>query len=517
LTRRQIAAQQREANVQRRVIFVIGGVLGLVLLLIITGIVYDRLYLPSLTLKEVNNAKLTRAEYEKLRRASTIEQMIQILQFSKLFGANQSFGQGGRFDEQVVAANVSLSEIGTSRDRQEPVDESLVTEWTDRQILEQGAQQQFSISPEQGAIDQLIVAQLGSLIETTPPLTATSETTATDTTAASEAATAEPTAAVTGTAATEASPAGIAATTPTATTLPTATPLPDEATQKVAQIVDALYTEYTNILEALPEGAIERQRTPQVAKEEFASTLRTQYRSQLLEQRVGEALLKELPSNDTAEPEQINVRHILLQVPKPSPTPSPEPLPEETAEASATSTTPEPTQTPTQVPTPTPTPSPEELDKLFAERKQEADTLYQQLIKQPDSFAEVARAQSEDQGSAPQGGDLGAIDREGNVVGQQGQTLVQPFVEGAWKLKENEISQPVRTEFGWHIIQRVPEDPQAKLERLRREAYQEWFEQQRQQATIVPAPTPTATQPPLPTPEAPAEPDGVDTTPTATE
>ncbi len=237
----------------------------------------------------------------------------------------------------------------------------------------------------------------------------------------------------------------------------------------------------------------------------MAAALRAQYRQQLIQQRVGEALVKEIPADDASEPDRISARHILLQVPKSSPTPEPA-APDATETATAV-------ETPTAEATPAPTPSPEELETLFAERKTEADQIYQRLIANPESFADVARELSEDQGSAAQGGDVGSFDRQGQT--DSGQTLVQPFVDAAWALQENEISQPVRTEFGWHIIQRVPEDPEAKLNRLRETAYEDWLAQQRQQATIIPAPTPTPTELPVepvePTPESSVAPSGTTT------
>lgn len=488
-------AQQREANVQRRVILALSGAVGIALLLIIGGFVYDRLVLPSRTLKQVNNATLSRGDYERLTRQETIQQMARTLQFSKLFGSNQSFGQGGRFDEQIVQANLQLLEIGTSRSRQEPVADTLVSQWVDQQLAEQAAQQQFQINPEGGEVDQLLVSELGSVLPATGTPTDTAGITETVTAEASVAATAE------------ASAASTAATTPTATAVPTATPLPAEATTLANQVVDELYNEYLNILGALPEEAPERQRTPHAAKEELAAALRAQYRQQLIQQRVGEALVQEIPADDASEPERISARHILLQVPKPSPTPEPA-APDATETATAAET-----PTAEATPTPSPTPSPEELETLFAERKTEADQIYQRLIANPETFADVARELSEDQGSAAQGGAVGTFDRQGQT--DSGQTLVQPFVDAAWALVENEISQPVRSEFGWHIIQRVPEDPETKLERLRQAAYQDWIAQQRQQATIIPAPTPTPTEVPVEpaeqTPESGVAPSGTTT------
>jgi len=63
----------------------------------------------------------------------------------------------------------------------------------------------------------------------------------------------------------------------------------------------------------------------------------------------------------------------------------------------------------------------------------------------PSNFASAAEKDSKDPGSARRGGDLGAFDR-----GQ----MVAPFEQALLALKPGEISQPVHTQFGWHIIYR---------------------------------------------------------------
>ena len=61
-----------------------------------------------------------------------------------------------------------------------------------------------------------------------------------------------------------------------------------------------------------------------------------------------------------------------------------------------------------------------------------------------DDFAALARAHSDDKGSALKGGSL-------DWVGPG--DLVKPFEETMGKLEINEISEPVQTQFGWHLIQ----------------------------------------------------------------
>lgn len=61
-----------------------------------------------------------------------------------------------------------------------------------------------------------------------------------------------------------------------------------------------------------------------------------------------------------------------------------------------------------------------------------------------DDFAALARAHSDDKGSALKGGSLDWVSPG---------DLVRPFEETMTKLTINEISEPVQTQFGWHLIQ----------------------------------------------------------------
>ena len=91
----------------------------------------------------------------------------------------------------------------------------------------------------------------------------------------------------------------------------------------------------------------------------------------------------------------------------------------------------------------------EELPKI----KARAEDLLKQ-IKGGADFAELAKKNSEDPGSAVKGGDLDWIAR--------GQT-VKNFEDAAFSLKPKEISNVITTEYGFHIIQVLEkEEPRVK-------------------------------------------------------
>ena len=75
--------------------------------------------------------------------------------------------------------------------------------------------------------------------------------------------------------------------------------------------------------------------------------------------------------------------------------------------------------------------------------RQKLEQLRQRILKGED-FAGIASITSEDPGSASQGGDLGWAGPG---------SFVPEFEEAIGKLKDNEISEPFHTQYGWHIAQ----------------------------------------------------------------
>jgi peptidyl-prolyl cis-trans isomerase D len=78
-----------------------------------------------------------------------------------------------------------------------------------------------------------------------------------------------------------------------------------------------------------------------------------------------------------------------------------------------------------------------------AAAKAKAEAVLAEVRKNPGDFAKVAKAQSQDPGSAELGGDLGTIEKG---------TLVKPVEEAIYALKDGEISNLVQSEFGFHVI-----------------------------------------------------------------
>ncbi|OGS90994.1 MAG: peptidylprolyl isomerase [Gallionellales bacterium GWA2_60_18] len=86
--------------------------------------------------------------------------------------------------------------------------------------------------------------------------------------------------------------------------------------------------------------------------------------------------------------------------------------------------------------------------------KAKAEQLLNQVRQEPGRFAELARQNSQDTGSAANGGDLGFFGRG---------MMVKPFDDAVFSLKADEISGLVRSDFGYHIIKLLAIKPSRTL------------------------------------------------------
>lgn len=109
-------------------------------------------------------------------------------------------------------------------------------------------------------------------------------------------------------------------------------------------------------------------------------------------------------------------------------------------------------------------------DSLNDIKKAQIDSIAKILT--PENFAEVAKAESEDRGSSARGGELGWFGKG---------MMVKPFEEAAFGLKEGEISAPIRTNYGWHIIYKEGERGILPLDSMRSQIQRQVMRDERAQ------------------------------------
>lgn len=98
-------------------------------------------------------------------------------------------------------------------------------------------------------------------------------------------------------------------------------------------------------------------------------------------------------------------------------------------------------------------------------------------IKGGEDFAKIAGEVSKDPGSKTEGGDLGWFTQE---------RMVKPFADAAFKLAPGQVSDPVKTQFGWHVL-RVEEKrtkPVPTFDEMK-EQIDQYLTRKAQQDTIV--------------------------------
>jgi parvulin-like peptidyl-prolyl isomerase len=213
---------------------------------------------------------------------------------------------------------------------------------------------------------------------------------------------------------------------PTPTPAPTATPISLESYQKA----------YKSYVEQLDKAA------------GFKETdFRSLAELDLLRQRLYDAISTEVPTTE----EQVRAQHILVRIITPEPTATP--LPEGQ---------PTPTPDPAATPTPAPRSEAEALARII-EVKQKLDA--------GGDFAALVAEYSEDAGSKAQGGELGWFGK-----GQ----MVAEFENAAFALQPGQVSDPVKTQFGYHLIKLEERDPARPLDEYtlsqkKYQAFQTWL------------------------------------------
>ncbi len=222
---------------------------------------------------------------------------------------------------------------------------------------------------------------------------------------------------------------------PTPTPFPTATPVSLESYQKQYQS----YLEQVKTASGLTEA-----------------DLRALVEADLLREKLYEVVTKDVPTTE----EQVHARHILVRIIEPLPTPTP---------------LPEGQPTPTPAPDATPTQTPRDEAQALARIIE-----VQQKLGAGEDFARLALEYSDDTVSAAEGGDLGWFGR-GRMVAE--------FEEAVFKLEPGQISDPIKTAYGYHIVQLLEKDParpfdEFTLAQNRYLAFVQWLDNLRNTAQI---------------------------------
>ncbi|MDE6649750.1 MAG: peptidylprolyl isomerase [Muribaculaceae bacterium] len=93
-----------------------------------------------------------------------------------------------------------------------------------------------------------------------------------------------------------------------------------------------------------------------------------------------------------------------------------------------------------------------------AAAKASIDSIYNAVSADPSKFEDLARELSDDKGSGRQGGKLSWFGAG---------MMVEPFDSASFALQINEISRPVRSQYGWHVIRKLDAKGPATLEEMK--------------------------------------------------
>lgn len=120
------------------------------------------------------------------------------------------------------------------------------------------------------------------------------------------------------------------------------------------------------------------------------------------------------------------------------------------------------------------------LRQIVVGSEAEAQDLLAQIRNGSATFEALARAHSIDEASRDNGGDLGFVPRE---------MLPESVAQVAFAMQPGEISAPVQSRFGWHLVQVVERDPARQvppemLATMRQEVFMRWLERERATAQI---------------------------------
>ncbi len=275
---RQNTRRDRDERRRRTVMWTTLSAIGVSLVALAAGAVYDLVYVPNQQIASVGDAVLSRNQYVQEKRialTSGMAQNVLLATFGGTFGTN--YAQQNPFIEEEI----SKISIGA------PVDDLVVQDWVNRELIKLGAAKEFNISPDKGRMDQLFVADFSFAFPVVDP-NAPTATPIPEPTATSQAGTTEEVAE------------------PTAVP-PTATPDAAKAQTIAPNIIDQLFTSYQTSQNQ--QGV-----TPKLTREDFVAALEAQYTRTMLIEKVKEQLIPADGFTASTTPSGYETSHILVRV-----------------------------------------------------------------------------------------------------------------------------------------------------------------------------------------------------------
>lgn len=432
--RRHLSRRERELR-QRRLLYAFTALAGaIVILALVIGASYQYFFLPRQTLATVNGEEIQRRDYWKVRDLvlrQNIAQLAQQLQFTPE-------GQREQLNQQIQALQIELEDVQGAA-----VNGETLAAMVDDLVL-MGSLSSLNLSVSDEEVDEFVLEQFAPVPLTEPTPTATVDPTA--------AAWATETADANAAQATQTAGAFATQAAQTPTPAPTedsdGTPAPDATAP-----TDATAT--TPAQEGTITPDTEATATPNVSPTPSPTATQTPSPD---EARDASRDTFELFKENYLDPagmsrddyERLVVRPAIAR----------EKVRVEMVNQVATRAE--------QV----------RAQHILVQTREAADAVVERL--QTEEFEDVAREASTDTGTAGTGGDLGWFPRE---------LMVEPFANAAFALGVGETSDPVQSDFGWHIIrvlEREDDRPLSlpTLRTLQNAAFENWIVEQRAAANV---------------------------------
>jgi parvulin-like peptidyl-prolyl isomerase len=446
LNRKHERLRQRDLEQHRRLYLGVGIAIAAAIVFMAIGLVNEFAFAPRRVVAMVNDDRIIASDFGKRVRMEQAD-LTNALRFYAL--QEQQFGNQGFFSSQINQIQATLASpfaLG-----QQTLDKMIQEILIRREATARGLTVTDAEIDE--AIREEVANSLGLVTE--PQATATAEA---GVNATATATLWTPTPEATADISVSAGVSGTDGVTVTGGITPTATVTPTPTLEPARVITATGHTEGITTF----ENNLKSSTGLTIA--EYREIVRTRLLAGQLETVISEEAV------EATEP-QVNARHILISEIQPMPTPT---------EVPAGDPTPEPTATATAVPagdpTPVPTPGPRTRDEALAL----AQEIRNRIVEGGEDWATLAAEYSDDLSNRDTGGDLGWFGSE---------DMVAPFADAAFALPVGEISEPISTTFGYHLIEVLEKDDarpkdETTLEQERSQAFNDWLTAQVAAASV---------------------------------